>query len=72
MKTRWNGWAGMPGWARPRINETRREVDGGHWERDERKKDLRAVELLSTFRLGNSGSHPEIFKAWLIHENSCF
>ena len=42
MKTRWNGWAGMPGWARPRINETRREVDGGHWERDERKKDLRA------------------------------
>ena len=40
MKTRWNGWAGMPGWARPRINETRREVDGRHWERDERKKDL--------------------------------
>ena len=36
MKIRrgWNGWAG---WARPRINETRGEVDGRHCERDERK-----------------------------------
>ena len=53
---------------------------GGRWmantEREMREKDLRSqwsyYQHLGWEISSPRGSHPEILKAWLIHENSCF
>ena len=44
---------------------------GGRWMANTEREMRERLGLLSTFRLRNI-RHPEILKAWLIHENSCF